>query len=104
MLRIDPGHDPRRENLEPRHLVNWTRVAYNSAASVPFDDFTLISTGEPPDGPVPAYPLASNLPGAWPGDGPVPSGAPSGSAEVRDAVREQIRMLIIEELQQLIEG
>ena len=60
------GHSSIGENLEPRHLVNWTRVAYNSAGSVPFGDFAGITVGEPPDGPVPAYPLASNLPGANP--------------------------------------
>ncbi len=52
------------ENLEPRHLVNWARVAYHSAADVPFGDFTGLATGQPPDGPVPPYPLASNQPGA----------------------------------------
>lgn len=147
------GHSSIGENLEPRHLVNWTRVAYNSAGSVPFGDFTGITVGEPPDGPVPAYPLASNLPGAYParrgGDGagggsagagwggagaagaagaaagPAgsrpgvpgasadPAGPPSGdgartagpwpgSAAGADTVREQLRALIIEELQQLM--
>jgi acetaldehyde dehydrogenase / alcohol dehydrogenase len=31
------------ENLEPRHLVNWARIAYNTDPSVPFDDFTDIA-------------------------------------------------------------
>ena len=48
------GHSSIGENLEPRHLVNWTRVAYNSAGTVPFGDFAGITVGEPPDGPVPA--------------------------------------------------
>src|SRR5258707_7021128 len=52
------------ENLEPRHLVNWTRVAYNCDGSVPFDDFAGIAAWERPDGPVPGYPHASNLPGS----------------------------------------
>jgi acetaldehyde dehydrogenase / alcohol dehydrogenase len=106
------------ENLEPRHLVNWTRVAYNSDVGVPFDDFTGITAWEPPDGPVPGYPYASNLPGAvaaaeqapaGPAQGPAPGGmAPPGTATdpaaVSDAVREQLRALIIEELAQLIKG
>jgi acyl-CoA reductase-like NAD-dependent aldehyde dehydrogenase len=29
------GHSSIGENLEPRHLVNWVRVAYNADASVP---------------------------------------------------------------------
>jgi acetaldehyde dehydrogenase/alcohol dehydrogenase len=91
------------ENLEPRHLVNWARVAYNADASVPFGDFRPIAAWEAPDGPVPGYPHASNLPGA-PGSGGAPgSAAPAGGGPVPDAVREQLRALIIEELQQLIE-
>jgi hypothetical protein len=100
------------ENLEPRHLVNWTRVAYNSDAGVPFDDFAGIAAWDQPDGPVPGYPHASNLPGAGgagaTGDGVLAArvtvagpGAPDGAA-VPDAVREQLRALIIEELEQLI--
>jgi hypothetical protein len=87
------------ENLEPRHLVNWTRVAYNSAADVPFDDFAGIAAWEPPDGPVPGYPQASNLPGAG---ARVASPAAPGGAAVPDAVREQLRALIVEELEQLL--
>jgi hypothetical protein len=94
------------ENLEPRHLVNWTRVAYNSDVGVPFDDFTAITAFRAPDGPVPRYPHASNLTGtvgglaARPARDEVP--APAGGTAVPDAVREQLRALIIEELQQLI--
>jgi acetaldehyde dehydrogenase/alcohol dehydrogenase len=117
------GHSSIGENLEPRHLVNWARVAYNSAPGVPFGDFTQITVGEPPSGPVPAYPLASNLPGAQPDGGygtgagwdsqPAASagagamtlpGAPPGGEAVPGALREQLRALIIEELQQLIKG
>ena len=103
------GHSSIGENLEPRHLVNWTRVAYHSAADAPFHDFGGISSGQPPDGPVPAYPVASNLPGSAPsgpaGTRPVPGTQPgAGPQRVSDAVREQLRALIIEELQQLIKG
>jgi hypothetical protein len=106
------------ENLEPKHLVNWARVAYHSAAGVPFGDFTGLVTGQPPDGPVPPYPLASNQHGA-PGlvssvDSPAGSTGESASvpglaagasrAALPDAVREQLRALIIEELSQLIKG
>jgi hypothetical protein len=99
------------ENLEPRHLVNWTRVAYNADASVPFDDFAGIAAWEEPDGPVPGYPHASNLPAAgWAGtagNGVLASVLPGGAAapdgtSVPAAVREQLRALIIEELEQLI--
>jgi acyl-CoA reductase-like NAD-dependent aldehyde dehydrogenase len=105
------------ENLEPRHLVNWARIAYNADAAVPFGDFTGLAADRAPDGPVPAYPYASNLPQA-PGfsvTGPAPAsahpvgvapGAAAGGAAggVPDAVREQLRALIIEELRQLVGG
>jgi len=115
------------ENLEPRHLVNWTRVAYNSDAGVPFDDFAGMAAWEQPDGPVPGYPHASNLPGVGgagaapeaagaagaraarlaggpvgPGSAAGPGGAASDGAAVPDTVREQLRAMIIEELKQLI--
>jgi acetaldehyde dehydrogenase/alcohol dehydrogenase len=103
------------ENLEPRHLVNWTRVAYNADPGVPFGDFTGIVAWEPPDGPVPGYPHASNLTGVVPDTGAAPAGpagrpppgemAPGSAADpaaVPDAVRQQLRALIIEELEQLI--
>ncbi len=108
------------ENLEPRHLVNWARVAYHSSPDVPFGDFSQITAGQPPSGPVPAYPVASNLPaaglatqagasaGPQPGGeasaGDAAPGRPPGGAEAGQAVREQLRALIIEELQQLIRG
>src|SRR6266567_6280491 len=80
------GHSSIGENLEPRHLVNWTRVAYRSAADAPFHDFGGISLGQPPDGPVPAYPVASNLPGSAPsspsGPRPVPGTKPAASPQV----------------------
>ncbi|HEU5417434.1 MAG TPA: aldehyde dehydrogenase family protein [Streptosporangiaceae bacterium] len=103
------------ENLEPRHLVNWARIAYNADAAVPFGEFSGLSTDQAPDGPVPAYPDASNLPQAsgFSRTGP-PVPAPPGPADpapgqgsmagVPDAVREQLRALIIEELRELVGG
>jgi acetaldehyde dehydrogenase / alcohol dehydrogenase len=104
------------ENLEPRHLVNWTRVAYSTDAGVPFDDFAGIAAWEPQAGPVPRYPHASNrfaagetaetagvLAAARAGADAAPGDtAGSGGADVPNAVREQLRALIIEELEQLI--
>ena len=91
------------ENLEPRHLVNWVRVAYNAANDVPFGDFTGLSPWGVPAGPVPPYPVASNLPAP---DGGTRSAAQparlGGAAQpAADRMREQLRALIIEELRQL---
>jgi acetaldehyde dehydrogenase / alcohol dehydrogenase len=118
------------ENLEPRHLVNWTQVAFNSDPAVPFADFSGIQPGQRPAGRVPPYPRASNLPperpeergtGA-PGDGSAGTAGGSGSSfrggtagrsggpsqgastSLPDSVRDQLRALIIEELTQLIGG
>jgi acyl-CoA reductase-like NAD-dependent aldehyde dehydrogenase len=99
------------ENLEPRHLVNWTRVAYNADDGVPFGDFAGLPVWERPSGPVPAYPVASNLNGpaasrsAANGHRPAapPSEADAGAgAQISAQVREQLRALIIEELEHLI--
>jgi acetaldehyde dehydrogenase / alcohol dehydrogenase len=123
------GHSSIGENLEPRHLVNWTRVAYNAAPTVPFGDFADVAVWRAPPAAVPAYPQASNLDGPplvrpatsvpgtaadSPGTGRTGVDADgtytgSGYAEGADngeaanaAVREQLRALIIEELAQLI--
>ena len=106
------------ENLEPRHLVNWTRVAYNAASTVPFGDFADITVWRRPTGPVPGYPQASNLggqargtdaEGAFAGstfagrpDPDGPGAAVAGGEDGSAGVREQLRALIIEELAQLI--
>jgi hypothetical protein len=119
------------ENLEPRHLVNWARVAYNADDSVPFGNFAGLPVWEQPDGPVPAYPRASNLNGSdlngsdrsgSVGAGHRPPGAPTGprpgpatangadglagaaGAAISAQAREQLRALIVEELEHLIRG
>jgi acetaldehyde dehydrogenase / alcohol dehydrogenase len=88
------------ENLQPKHLVNWTRVAYNADAKEPMADFAGLNPWYSPAGPVPAYPVASNAT-----DAPmsVPSIAPREpfTSEAAD-LREEIRRLIVEELHDLI--
>jgi acetaldehyde dehydrogenase/alcohol dehydrogenase len=87
------------ENLEPKHLVNWTRVAYNADSSVPMADFAGLSPWHAPDGAVPAYPRASNA------DGPAVA-RPDLVAATGDGgeLREEIRRLIIEELNAIVRG
>ena len=105
------------ENLEPRHLVNWTRAAYNSDSSVPFGNFAGLVPWQAPTGQVPAYPVASNLPGApgagtagaarrepgaggpWADQDRVPDDRGGG---LSDSVRALLRALIIDELRQLV--
>jgi acyl-CoA reductase-like NAD-dependent aldehyde dehydrogenase len=73
------------ENLEPKHFVNWMRVAYNHDPSVPFDDFTGIEPWHAGASPVaaPAAPI------------PAVSGAET------DLIREEIRRIFLEELKEL---
>ncbi len=86
------------ENLEPGHLVNWTRAAFNSDPGVAFADFSGLVPWQRPTGPVPSYPLASNLPGAQ------ATGQDSGrEGQIPDSVRVALRALIIDELRQLVE-
>ncbi|HEX9066437.1 MAG TPA: aldehyde dehydrogenase family protein [Streptosporangiaceae bacterium] len=105
------------ENLEPRHLVNWARIAYNADPGVRFGDFAGLTPWHASAGPVPAYPIASNLPGGGgvrpPGwrerDGsgqPVKTGrnsqAVAGAAGLPDSVRAALREMIIDELRTLV--
>jgi acetaldehyde dehydrogenase / alcohol dehydrogenase len=89
------------ENLEPKHLVNWTRIAYNSDASVPMADFSTLTPWQEPVGAVPPYPRASN-------DGGDPLAPPpvvdSLAASPEGELRDEIRRLIIEELNAIVRG
>ena len=68
------------ENLEPKHFVNWMRMAYNADAAVPFDDFA----GMEP----------------WRLDVVEAAIAPEPVAPEADPLRED-RRLILEELKEL---
>ncbi len=89
------------ENLQPAHLVNWTRLAYNADVREPMADFAGLDPWTAPAGPVPAYPVASNAADA-------PALLPPRTAEPvtteAGELREEIRRLIVEELRQIIKG
>ena len=118
------------ENLEPKDFVQWTRVAYNLDPAEAFGSFSGLVPWASPVGPVPAYPVASNMagdgggrggrPGAAAGATPLPGDTPahlaSGSGLVSGqgsggglgpdlaTIREEIRRIVIEELAQLTGG
>jgi hypothetical protein len=71
------------ENLAPKHLVNWTRIAYPSGLER-LPDFSGLQ------------PYASTLPEAV--------REPGESAAVAHDLREQVRALIINELRDLVAG
>ena len=88
------------ENLQPKHLINRTRIAYNSSDAVQMPDFAGLDPWSAPTSTTPAYPFASNLEGA-----PViPERSTSIGLSGRDDLRDEIRRLVIEELQQIIKG
>jgi len=90
------------ENLEPKHLVNHTRIAYNSDVRERMPSFDGLVPWTAPEGHVPAYPYASNLPEA--GVVLAPRSSASGDDGPVDELREEIRRMVIEELRQIIKG
>src|SRR5262249_59811810 len=65
------------ENLEPKHFVQWTRLAYNVDPAESFGAFAGLVPWESPAGPVPAYPRASNFAEVRRGPGGPPGAAPA---------------------------
>ncbi len=94
------GRSSLGENLEPKHLINVSRIAYNSDSSVGMPSFAGIDPWTAPNGPVPAYPLPSNA-----HDTGVPHRhRDTTSGPETDDLREEIRRMVIEELRQIIKG
>lgn len=98
------------ENLEPRHLVNWARIAYNSEESVQMPSFATVSPWQAPAGPVPRYPHASNNLAASARSGgqladrvlsALGTRLPAGSTA---GYRDEIRELVRQELAHLMKG
>lgn len=96
------------DNLEPKHLLNWARVAYNSDESVRMANLSGVEIWQVPAGAVPIYPIASN---ATPRSGvAVPKSVPRtiradspvrGSSTDADRLRAELRRIVVEELSQL---
>lgn len=88
------------ENLEPKHLINHTRIAVNADDREPMPALSGLNPWKPPHGSVPAYPSPSNATEVTLTSRPAQSFAPSMSTS--DNVRDEIRRIIIEELQTMI--
>jgi acyl-CoA reductase-like NAD-dependent aldehyde dehydrogenase len=73
------GHSSLTENLEPRHLTQWTRVAY--ATQEPFGDFSGLE------------PWAAR-----------PEPAPVERPATNGITRDELRALILDELRELVNG
>ena len=93
------GRSSLGENLQPKHLVNWTRIAYNADPREAMPSFAGLHPWSAPAGPVPVYPRASNERNA--NDlAAVRTPLTSDVAELRD----EIRRVIIEELHAMMKG
>src|SRR5262249_46604173 len=110
------GRSSLTENLEPKHLVQWTRMAYDRDPAEVFGNFAGLVPWETPAGPVPPYPVASNLAGDGRGPGAYldagaglasrgdQAGRPAyGELDTR-ALREVIRRIVVEELAGIVGG
>ena len=92
------------ENIGPEHLLQWTKIAYSSAADVPFGDFHGLALPEPATRPrLPEGKIDYSF--DWVGGRPSPRGnaASPDVFEPADAaeLRAEIRQLILEELRAL---
>jgi acyl-CoA reductase-like NAD-dependent aldehyde dehydrogenase len=84
------------ENIGPQHLVHWTRLAWNSDASVPMGDFTNVRA--PFEGPDTA---------TRPTPPPRPTLVASAAPVAQDTGgmdRDMLRQLILQELRELTRG
>jgi acyl-CoA reductase-like NAD-dependent aldehyde dehydrogenase len=88
------------ENIGPRHLVHWTRLAYRDGEAPNLDAYR--SIGQAFSGPLPQAP-SDGVPGSPPPRRPAaggPVGAHGDDTERR--VREEIRRIIAEELRDIL--
>lgn len=103
------GNSSLGSNLTPECFVQHTRIAYNADLPAPMTAYSGLDPWRAPEGQVPAYPHASNLPQAV-AHTPAPTAAhtaatgaaaaPHDAAE--DELREHIRRLVIEELRAMV--
>jgi acetaldehyde dehydrogenase / alcohol dehydrogenase len=89
------GRSSLTENLQPQHLVQWTRVAYAADPGEPFGDFS----GLEPWSAVPAAaPVAVPESRGAGADGGEAGGGEAGPS------RDELRRLILDELRELVRG
>jgi acyl-CoA reductase-like NAD-dependent aldehyde dehydrogenase len=95
------GRSSLGENLEPKHLVNLTRIAYSTDPSEALPNYDGMVPWQAPLEAVPPYPVASNLTGERPSLTVLPTLTNASGGEVSE-LREELRRLIIEELTTII--
>ena len=87
------------ENIGPQHLVNWTRIAWHESDPGAADASDVGRLKHP--GPLPKAP-ADGVPGEGRPPVAIPAPSAAGGGLGRDALREQIREIIAEELRELV--
>lgn len=113
------GRSALGENLEPKHLVDWARIAYGRTPDAPMARFDGMEPWRTPERAVPAYPWPSNDPRFGHGGPPRQPGHTSqadvvdrvtdalggslGSGETA-ALRAEIRRLVAVELTEILKG
>jgi len=95
------GRSSLGENLQPRHLVNDTRIAYSTDPAEVLPSYDGLVPWQAPVDRVPPYPTASNV--ARPGLSAVPVATLTPGEEASE-LREELRRLIIEELNTIVRG
>jgi acyl-CoA reductase-like NAD-dependent aldehyde dehydrogenase len=99
------GRSSLGENLQPKHLVNVSRIAYTDDPAEVMPAFEGIVPWSSPPPTVPPYPVASNLAATHDRRAGATAGRTTASpGEGSDGIREELRRLIIEELQTIIRG
>lgn len=87
------------ENIGPQHLVQWTRMAYNSDESEQFGHYE--GLGQAFEGPLPEAP-ADGVPGSAAPRSRTNAAGSSAQSGLDDVTREQLRALIAEELRDIL--
>ncbi|MDQ3559059.1 MAG: aldehyde dehydrogenase family protein, partial [Pseudomonadota bacterium] len=95
------GRSSVSENVGPKHLVQWTRIAYAEDAEFPLERFQDLRPPEPATRPrLPQGEIDYSF--DWVGGRPSPrGGAASSQLSEPDDLRAEIRQLILEELRAL---
>ena len=101
------------ENLQPKHLVSWLRIAHNADERERMGSFEGLETWNRPDTPVPPYPYPSNDPRCGvQGIPPTLSSVRRAEKPVEDQIlkrvggdeslRDEIRRLVAQEISQMM--
>ena len=95
------GRSSASENVGPQHLLQWVKIAYNKSDEVKFGNFDGLALPRPATRPrLPVGDIDYSF--SWAGGTSAqPHAAPANEGGASDDLRNQIRALIIEELQLL---